>query len=258
LRLLCGAVIAASVLAVIGCRNDGDAGSAGPSTAATTPQAGDSEARALLQEALDATLAASAYHMTFSATTVGGGEVSTFSGEGRWQSPDNLHLATEAGDNTVEFLSIPPDVYLKQDGVWYVIPPDADPELRGLAEGQSIQEFVDLINNLEDAAIVGSETIGGITHQQVRGTFDLRAYIESLPEGRADEQALAGARMSQPATFEIWVSETTKLIGRVSMDIRFLIQGQDVHITFDANFDGYNDASSFPERPVDAPAFQSQ
>jgi hypothetical protein len=256
-----GLILLVSCAACSGGGGSGDASR--PANATETSMATrvgtiDSDSSGLLQSAIEASLAATSYKSTISfSISQDGGGVERYTGEMHQRAPADLYIRLKVDGMTIEFLALPPDLYIRGDsGTWCSIPADAADEFRSLAAGQSIDEWADLLTNLEGVRNLDNETIAGVKYAHLRGTFDLATYIRSLPPNQVDRDALEGANFIRPGTVDVYIDPITKLVGRMDMEIELATPDGNGRIIFHADFDAYNDASGFPSEPQGAPEFE--
>jgi hypothetical protein len=227
----------------------------------TAKSAGDSkdlEVGELLRRSLQRTLEMKTFEMDSQVESASGGDSVRVHTDMWFREPRDIYATLQILGLDVEVLVLPPDLFVrKHDAEWQAVDKKRAPSVERLLNEGGVSQFKDLIEGLVDVSLLPDEEINGAPSRHVSGKFDLVNYLSTLPPGAVDPSDLNDAKTIGSPELDLWLDSATLLFRRMNMRIEFEVDGEPADLTFTADFEGWDKAGNFPDRPVNALPFES-
>jgi hypothetical protein len=171
--------------------------------------------------------------------------------------PDHSYCITEAvisiaGQEPVtttnEVVQDGQQVWLREGGgEWQELPPDAVEQFGLSEEGLGQLRMSDY---MLEATLSGETIIDGVPVHEVTFDLDVYAYFESILGEAAAEQFLASASNGM-GSGTMWIGQEDKLTRKAVIEMSFEIEGQELVVSTQAVYMGFNEPVEIPDPTAD-------
>jgi predicted RNase H-like HicB family nuclease len=182
-------------------------------------------------------------------------------GDMAFQGPDRMHMTMDVGGDTMEFLMVLPDFYIRVPGEgWYVLNGDAfgfDPAvLQEYMDNRGLVDYSTMADELDGLTRLPDEEIDGVTYLHYQGDLDVAELAQEVPGGLFDPGAIEQAEeLLQAVGVEIWLEKDTYLPYQIDMGMTVSDGEMSIDMDMSMKFFDYNQPVDIPLPPADAEPF---